>query len=96
MALIYLKKVQMLRTVIFSVCIVAMCNSLSAQVHPANDTLLPEQHINDTGLYEPKLPGGALIDTVNTKDTTAVRHRPVHPVDSTLYRPDSAKTRRKK
>ena len=43
-----------------------------SQQRPVNDTLIPEQHDDDTVRYEPKLEGGALIDTVNIKD------RPVH------------------
>jgi hypothetical protein len=39
-----------------------------SQQSPVNDTLLPEQHKHDTVQYEPKLDGGALIDTINTKD----------------------------
>ena len=40
----------------------------SAQLRPVNDTLIPEQHKRDTIQYEPKLQGGALIDTVNSGD----------------------------
>ena len=39
-----------------------------SQQHPVNDTLIPKQHKDDTLISEPKLPGGALIDTVNIKD----------------------------
>ena len=42
--------------------------AFSQQPNPVNDTLIPKQHKDDTILYEPKLDGGALIDTVNIKD----------------------------
>ena len=44
------------------------------QQPPVNDTLIPKQHRDDTIEYEPKLQGGALIDTVNIKDT--VKYQP--------------------
>ena len=43
-----------------------------SQQRPVNDTLIPEQHDDDTVRYEPKLEGGALIDTVN------IKNRPAH------------------
>jgi hypothetical protein len=48
----------------------AVCSALSVfgQQHPLNDTLIPKQHLDDTITSEPKLQGGALIDTVNIKD----------------------------
>jgi len=39
-----------------------------SQQPPINDTLIPKQHLDDTIPAEPKLQGGALIDTVNIKD----------------------------
>jgi hypothetical protein len=52
--------------------IIAACGYLPAfsQQPPINDTLIPKQHRDDTTQYEPKLIGGALIDTVNIKDTS--------------------------
>ena len=59
-----------------------------AQQPPVNDTLIPKQHRDDTIQYEPKLEGGALIDTINTRD-----HELHHPafVRDTLNRRDSIK-----
>ena len=48
--------------------------SVYSQQPPVNDTLIPRQHRDDTVEYEPKLQGGALIDTVNIKDT--VKYQP--------------------
>ena len=42
-----------------------ICLHAYSQQSPVNDTLIPKQHRDDTSLYEPKLQGGALIDTVN-------------------------------
>ncbi len=52
-----------------------------AQHQPVSDTLIPKQHKRDTVVTEPKLDGGALIDTVTPRENK-FRHRPVHPVDS--------------
>jgi hypothetical protein len=59
-----------------------------AQLHPANDTLIPKQHRDDTVQYEPKLTGGALIDTINTKEKKFYRH-PAHVSDTSKTRKDS-------
>jgi hypothetical protein len=40
------------------------------------DTLVPKQHSDDTVSHEPKLQGGALIDTVNIKNNPM--HQPGH------------------
>ena len=54
--------------------LIALCGNtfVFSQQSPVNDTLIPKQHKDDTVSYEPKLEGGALIDTVNLKD------KPVH------------------
>lgn len=44
---------------------ISICLHAYSQQPPVNDTLIPKQHRDDTTLYEPKLQGGALIDTVN-------------------------------
>ncbi|MEO8085911.1 MAG: hypothetical protein ABI763_03775 [Bacteroidota bacterium] len=49
-----------------------------AQEPAVNDTLIPIQHKRDTVQYEPKLEGGALIDTINTSDKKFIS-RPVRP-----------------
>ena len=53
---------------------------------PAKDTLIPPQH-KDTIKSEPKLKGGALIDTINTKDKM-FQHQPLHP-DTSLHKTDT-------
>ena len=52
-----------------SIIVLASLDAFSQQ-QPVNDTLIPKQHRDDTMQYEPKLQGGALIDTVNIKDTS--------------------------
>ncbi|CAN5686715.1 hypothetical protein BH11BAC1_BH11BAC1_12340 [soil metagenome] len=49
-----------------------------AQEPAVNDTLIPIQHRRDTVQYEPKLEGGALIDTINTSDKK-FQSRPARP-----------------
>jgi hypothetical protein len=53
--------------------LIAVCSYVQAfsQQPPINDTLIPRQHLDDTIPSEPKLQGGALIDTVNIKDKPA-------------------------
>jgi len=38
-----------------------------SQQPPVNDTLIPKQQLDDTAQNEPKLQGGAIIDTINIK-----------------------------
>jgi hypothetical protein len=56
--------------------LITICGYMQAfsQQPPVNDTIIPKQHRDDTIPSEPKLNGGALIDTVNIKDT--VHYRP--------------------
>lgn len=78
------------------VCLVLIASLVSIQLFsqvPA-DTLIPSQHKVDTSGYEPKLNGGALIDTINTRHSG--EHRlPASPVDTALLKNDSLQTRKK-
>jgi hypothetical protein len=65
-----------------------------AQQPPVNDTLIPKQHKGDTIQYEPKLEGGALIDTINTKD--AKKHYAPAYIGDTLIKKDSTRYEKKK
>jgi len=59
------------------------------QEPPVNDTLIPKQHKRDTIKYEPKLQGGALIDTINTKDNK-LKHQPAR-IDTAQKKPTQKK-----
>ena len=61
--------------------IITFCFAAFGQLPPVNDTLIPKQHRDDTIMYEPKLQGGALIDTVNIKDSKP-KHQPGYVNDS--------------
>ena len=58
----------MKRICLILIAVAGYIQAFSQQLPPVNDTLIPKQHLDDTILYEPKLQGGALIDTVNIKD----------------------------
>jgi len=77
----------LLKKKLFSLLIFFPVLNAFAQQPPVNDTLIPKQHRDDTVQYEPKLKGGALIDTINTKENKFYR-RPAHQPDS-VYRKDS-------
>jgi hypothetical protein len=78
---------------VFSMCLLISLRSAAQQ--PVNDTLIPKQHLDDTLQYEPKLQGGALIDTIHTGDKQ-FKHQPVHPQDSSAIKKDSVFVPRKK
>jgi len=52
-----------------------------AQTPAPTDTVLPKKAKADTIIPEPKLKGGALIDTVNT-EKNKYKLKPIHPGDS--------------
>jgi hypothetical protein len=58
----------MKRISLILIAIAGYIQAFSQQPPPVNDTLIPKQHLDDTIPYEPKLQGGALIDTINIKD----------------------------
>jgi hypothetical protein len=64
--------------------------SAYCQVIPPNDTIIPEQQLNDTVKYQPKLKGGALIDTINTKGRKDYPAYPLH--DSIPHRKQRLKS----
>ncbi len=69
-----------MKTIIVVFLLLSISISCLAQLSPVNDTLIPEQHKRDTIQYEPKLQGGALIDTINTDDPE-FKHLPL-PIDT--------------
>jgi len=66
----------------------SLCGFSQEKQNPA-DTLIPIQHKRDTQRVEPKLEGGALIDTINTKDKKFKFHS--FPGDSLQKHPSSKK-----
>lgn len=71
----------MKKTISILAFIALICNSNAQQVLP-EDTLRPRPEPQDTVRYEEKLPGGALIDTINTKEKSH-QLRPIHPEKKT-------------
>ena len=75
--------------------VILLSVNANAQTPSPTDTLLPAPSKPDTTIAEPKLRGGALIDTINT-EKNKYKLKPIHPGDTLHERPDTSGTKPRK